>query len=185
MATSSCSARRAPVSVPCAARGRTKWLNGRFYFQDLHPRRAGLLHQIGRASFTRESDNEIGLSFIKHLPISNWPSSAAVAFPICRKRPNRNPWFLPATKSYLYSLHDFCDFRFFIKEALARLLPCGVMRGNEWFGIGKERRFFTSFSLKLTSTRSASTIGDDRRHSSPRWRQPFSGRREPPDVSPG
>jgi hypothetical protein len=62
---------------------------------------------------------------------------------------------------------------------------CGVMRGNEWFGIGKERRFFTSFSLKLTSTRSASTIGDDRRHSSPRWRQPFSGRQEPPDVSPG
>ena len=62
---------------------------------------------------------------------------------------------------------------------------CGVMRGNEWFGIGKERRFFTSFSLRLTSTRSASTIGDDLRHSSPRWRQPFSGRQEPPDVSPG
>jgi hypothetical protein len=49
-----------------------------------------LLHHVGRAPPTWESDNEIRLSFLEHLTVSNWPGRAAVPFPICRKRPNGN-----------------------------------------------------------------------------------------------
>jgi hypothetical protein len=85
------------TAIHCAHRPVTARLlsqEPRLHFQDLHTCRAGLLRHVGRASPAWKSDNEIRLSFLEHLSVSNRTSRAAAALTICRERPNENAFVL-------------------------------------------------------------------------------------------